>query len=819
MTKDKKWLTVGCAAALAFYLGWAFPWLWAAVLLLIILVLITPTVPSRSRPLGVVAPLLDEAADKSPRFSEVERTLLRLLSEEPNPDVRRGIQVALDAMHQHHPEAVASPVISSPLVVEEPVKTLEEQALDKEKQELRNINTILYVASFLLVGAAALFVGFTSGIDPIGKFFALVAVAMSFYGVGVLLYQSIPKVRPAAVAFVGTGLALIPFVGLGLYNYVLPDAGLVWWLTSLVGLVAFWSALILIRSELMSYLTLAFVFSLSTASVSVLDAAFVWYFIAILVTGSLMLLVSHRLPSLFPSELQRPLAQNAQLAAPLALAGSLLAIGSLQLADYVLISAVGALHYAVAALGYPADRTRFLHWSAARALFIVFAALLTYFLTDSFSWTGFTVLTAGLVSHWFALRQLADEPLEMSWLWGAQGLVGLAALLLLGDAWNVSLVMTVLVIVSLGQLMRTKRSELAVGLLVALAILPVLIGREALEPALAFKVIAIWAFLNACVFFAIRISKLSETSAYLQTAQAGYGLFALQALALACIEPDAAWTASIFIGASLMAYYSAFVERQPSLHAISNILAIVGTYLLLKEAGIVGIWLPLATAWLLGLLWYGLRWYHELYSDEEPDQTRLDIMFVSSVGILSLAAFYGAIANDTTAIAGALTGLAVAVLIAAEGRHRGQVAFYEMAVSVATLSLQWLVHRAYPNAGLLFYTHWWALSMALTGLLRYLRHDREGAKLRGIVALSLLSVPTGLYALSDPMTYQYLFLLEHVALLVAGLLLQRMLVIRWAAVAIGLALLWLLSSFTYVLLAVVALGLIGLAMRRLMRRS
>lgn len=826
MTKDRKWLAVGGMAIVAFYLGWAFPWLWLVVAILIIVILLTPTIPDNKSNAAPILPLnaVEQTRDDT-ELRAVESSLIQALDREQNAEVRRGIELALETVRQHMSSlrvATASPVVAQQVMPEpvfEPALDPVAVAESKEKQELRNINMILYVASFLLVGAAALFIGFTSGIDSTGKFFALVLVTLAFYCSGLVLHHTMPKIRPAAVAFVGTGLALIPFVGLGLYNYILPDASLAWWLTSVVGIIAFWTALLVIRTELMSYLTLAFVFSLTTSTVSVLDAAFVWYFVAVIVTSSIMLLVAHRSPNLVPSEMRIPLEQNSQLAAPLALVGSLVAGGNLALADYVLISGVGALHYGVSALGYPEDKPRYLNWSLARLLTIAFATLLTHYLTDSWAWTGVTIVAAALLSHIYAVLRINQEARESAWFWISQALVVLGVILWLDDFWNVSFGLVLLAIISAHQLRVMRRSEYAIGLLGAAALLPLTVGRGAMDPVLEYKVLALWALLTAFMFFTLRLVKAAAELGYRQTAQAGYTLLSLEAVVLACVNPDPAWTAGIFIAVALLVYYSAFVERQPLLHIVSNLAAVIGTYLLLREAGISSVWLPLATGWLLGMLWYVLRWYHELYSDEEPDQTRIDIMFVSSVTILLLAAFYGALANGSTVIAGSLTGLAAAGLIAAEGRHRNMVSLYEMALVIATLSLQWLVRDSYPDANLLFYTHWWALTLALIGLLRLHLHDREGAKLRGILAMAAVSVPTGLYALSDPSTYQYLFLLEHVALLIGGFVMQRKLVIKWAAVAIGLALLWMLSSYTYVLLVVIALGLIALAIWRLVKKS
>ena len=98
---------------------------------------------------------------------------------------------------------------------------------DAERQERRarrdrqNINITLYVASLLLVAAAALFIG--TGLPPMLRFAGVCAVAVAFYAAGFVLHAKVARLKPAAVAFTGTGLALVPVTGLAMYNFVWSD--------------------------------------------------------------------------------------------------------------------------------------------------------------------------------------------------------------------------------------------------------------------------------------------------------------------------------------------------------------------------------------------------------------------------------------------------------------------------------------------------------------------------------------------------------------------------------------------------------------------
>lgn len=99
-------------------------------------------------------------------------------------------------------------------------------------------------------------------------------------------------------------------------------------------------ATITIRHQTLAYLSSAFVFSLTTSPLSVMSVPFVWYFVVIILTSALLAYLAYEKPARLPSELHEPFEQNAQLALPLAIVGSLLMPDRLTIDDYKIIVGV-----------------------------------------------------------------------------------------------------------------------------------------------------------------------------------------------------------------------------------------------------------------------------------------------------------------------------------------------------------------------------------------------------------------------------------------------------------------------------------------------
>ncbi|MGX9900189.1 hypothetical protein ACW0JT_10245 [Arthrobacter sp. SA17] len=117
---------------------------------------------------------------------------------------------------------------------------------------------------------------------------------------GICAASKASQAAPAAVAFAGTGLALIPVVGLALYNFALQDGPIAWLMTSLLGLAAYSFAAVRLESRVLAYLSLTFVVSSTWSGVSVLGGALVWYFTAMIGLAVLLMLVTAVRPRWLP---------------------------------------------------------------------------------------------------------------------------------------------------------------------------------------------------------------------------------------------------------------------------------------------------------------------------------------------------------------------------------------------------------------------------------------------------------------------------------------------------------------------------------------
>lgn len=269
--------------------------------------------------------------------------------------------VAIPAMPVSTPFAPAVPLPNgSPQNYSRPVSPAPGPVLDatalavkKNKRETQNINITLYVASLLMVAAAALFVG--SALPVTARLLGVWLGTGLFYGAGMFLHGRVARLKPAAVAFTGTALAIIPFAGLATFNLGVQHAPTVWLMTSLVGTVAYIFAAIRMKSRLVVYLSMAFLLSTAWSSVAVLGAALAWYFTALIVVSALTSLAGYLLRRAASDAdtaaklYAKPLSDLGPWFAPIGLVGSLIWPLGLNAADHAIVLLAGALHFAVMA--------------------------------------------------------------------------------------------------------------------------------------------------------------------------------------------------------------------------------------------------------------------------------------------------------------------------------------------------------------------------------------------------------------------------------------------------------------------------------------
>lgn len=465
------------------------------------------------------------------------------------------------------------------LVLEEVVLlSPEDQAKQKAKHDLQNINTALYVASFLLVAAAALFISTTTLSESL-KFVGVWLITLIFYITGLILYQTVEKLRPAAVAFTDTGLALLPFTGIAMYNSILPDAAVCWFITSLVSLAAFTYATVCLKNQVLSYLTLAFGVSLSASSVATLDVGLIWYFVATIVFGSLMTILSAIKPSWIPEYFSKPIQKTNHWIVPLTIIASLFAANAMTIRDYWIISLVSTFYYGAVAAS--SAKTRDTALFVVRLLASLTAILMAYDLSDS-SWVavGLTVTFIGMLQSVISTNFLPKHDTSSDqnglWLWLGFGMQLIAPMFVMNDeSWAILVTAQLLIMLttsfSISYMLR--RASLSSFGTIALAFLPYIIGFHVFVPALeeqwvSLPYIILAAFTTAILSYKKFVDNLPSIRPYLQL---NFGIFLVESLIFTSAVSDG-WGIALWSIGTLLAYCMMYIEKQPWISIVANLM-------------------------------------------------------------------------------------------------------------------------------------------------------------------------------------------------------------------------------------------------------
>lgn len=249
----------------------------------------------------------------------------------------------------------------------------------RAKREQQSINVTLYVASLLLVAAGSLFIG--TGLPAPLRFAGVCTITALFYLAGLVLHGRTPRLKPAAVAFSGTGLALIPVAGLAMDTLVLQNAPLAWLATSAVGTAAYAVAAVRLESRVLVYLSLSFLATTACSGVAVLGGALVWYFTALIGVAASFTVLAILQPRWLPPLYLRPLAQLHPFIVPAVAVAATIVPLVLGRGDYARVMAMCGCYFAVTSLA-PGTQARTLQFLAARLSLTVAASVAVWDLTN-----------------------------------------------------------------------------------------------------------------------------------------------------------------------------------------------------------------------------------------------------------------------------------------------------------------------------------------------------------------------------------------------------------------------------------------------------
>lgn len=711
--------------------------------------------------------------------------------------------------------------------VESPIETEAELAELKEKNNLKNINVTLYIASFLLVGAAALFIG--AAMDESIRFVGIWFVTIAFYVAGLAIYDNIEKLRPAAIAFTGTGLALLPFTGMAMYSLVLHDASICWFVTSVIGLIAFTFAATRLQSQVISYIAIAFGASFATSGVAILHVGLMWSFVVLILFGALITFIAGVKSSWVSECFSKPIQQSNQWIVPLTLIASLFATTGLSTQDYAIISFVSAIYYGAVAVSSVEGRAVAIFFS--RVLASISAVLLTYDISHSWTSVGLAISIISVlqlvVSALSLPEHVAGDANNETWLWlGFIAQLSGMLFVLQDTSWAYITTgqLLVLLTTSFGLSYLLRRYLVTVFGTIALAILPILIAAKIIQPvpdsywvALVFIAFSVGVLAVRTYISRINISSLVKSLLFINL-----GLFMVEALILTAGAPDG-WGFGIWLTASLLLYYSVYIERLPQLIVMANMLLLITSLWFVKLIDVDTQWMSIVISWLTFGVFYGAYW---LYVDMSKKAYGVYFWWSAVIvtGLINLTNLFGSnyYSKSIVTIAG-LGVVIVALVLAIEGYKTRRYAYFDAGAIMATIGLQRLVGIASPDINYLVYTHWWAIVFASLSYLYSSAGKQHGSKIRLIIALFMVSFFTGTAALGETylsdIPYKSIFLAEHIAILIVGSVLSRKLITVWGAVGIILAVLWMLKGYSWVVLGFAALALIAFAVYALNKQS
>ncbi|GEB63359.1 hypothetical protein SAT01_08070 [Sinomonas atrocyanea] len=249
----------------------------------------------------------------------------------------------------------------------------EEAARRRERRGVQSANIALYAAALLIVAAAGLFL--SSSVAESLRLAGLAGVTALFYTAGLVVHAKFVRLRPAAVAFAGTGLALLPVTGLGLDIVVLHDASLSWLITSAVGLVAFGFAALRLESRVLVFLSLTFLFSAAWSGTEVLGGALAADFAALIAAAALLAVVSATAPRWVPPLFLQPVARLHPWVVPSTFVAATVAAGTLERGQYPLLTLAMGIYLAAQSFLADGRLTRRLSWWGARAAAAVAAGV------------------------------------------------------------------------------------------------------------------------------------------------------------------------------------------------------------------------------------------------------------------------------------------------------------------------------------------------------------------------------------------------------------------------------------------------------------
>lgn len=684
------------------------------------------------------------------------------------------------------------------------------------------VNIALYVASLLLVGGISLFVLFIpfSG----ASFFCALALVVAYYGFGFMLYKSMPILRPVSIAFVGTALAAMPYVGYLLHQAFIPDATISWFVTSLVCLIAYFYAAIRLQSEIIGYAIIVLLISTTNSFAGMFGASILWFIVTLMAVGAAITFVATANPSWLPQVLKRPFIATQHVIVPLAVVWAFMLWAQLDAMAYTITFAVATLYYGAAALQSQAGSMRRTWlWALARATLTVALAWLTYQITTEMYMVGVVLAAVGIVQVIVSALHLPVGQRVVNqhefWVWGGLSLLVIGSFMAGGsDGWEARLTaeLASLTIIAAVIAWYLRRSAFIGFSVYGLVLLPYIVTVNLLQNVSSWVPVVIYSLLVLAVpLCRWKLARQSNTvdSGLAYAAQA---TFSVMAIFMGSQVDGSAYRwafAGSWIVVTIAAYLLAWVGKRRWVVIVANILTVLSLFTIADALHLTD---TKSLFFVTALSFVGFYGCYLLLRMRASKPSLGHVMWISAVAIGLAFPIMGIFDSDKLLAYGFCLVLSIAgAALAYDDYERRRLRFADIGFIAVTIGLQRMLALTLPEANSLLYSHWWALLAFTLGYLHVTygatKQSKELVKVYRVAALIIITLYGLTYttAHDDQNWVKALFLFEHVLMVVYGLVRDSKIYTIWGAVGVTIAILGMLPGLAFVLLPLLGIGIIG----------
>ena len=179
-----------------------------------------------------------------------------------------------------------------------------------------------------------------------------------------------------------------------------------------------------------------------------------------------------------------------------------------------------------------------------------------------------------------------------------------------------------------------------------------------------------------------------------------------------------------------------------------------------------------------------------------------------SVVLLSIATSVSA--TVASVILAALVWIINGIALMFEGVPKKNILYFDSGVLLILCGVLFTIKNLALPVHAITIPYLWSAAILSGAVMswRWLGYIHKSTTVHLVLALSVFSLPTLVLAFAGDSVMEILFLIEHSLMVVVGLVLNKRLITTWGAVCVTLALIYLLSGYTYVLAILAGISII-----------